>query len=134
MSPFDILNSVNQGTKGPHLLNDDIAEKQYVPFIVNKGLSYFFDTVLFANEMNRHHHLDERLQYDFYRNSLSPKKRFSKWSKKKDVTSDIKLIQKAYDYSQEKAEVAYSLLTQEALDELRKRYDTGGISKKSRNL
>lgn len=129
MSPFDILNSVNQGTKGPHLLNDDIAEKQYVPFIINKGLSYFFDTVLFANEMNRHHHIDERLQYDFYRNSLSSKKRFSKWAKKQDASDDIKLIQKAYNYSQEKATSAYSLFTQDALAELRKRYDTGGLKK-----
>ena len=38
--------------------------------MVNRGLSYFPDTVIYANEMNRFHHLDGRLQYQFLINTI----------------------------------------------------------------
>ena len=44
---------------------DAETEKAYAPFLVNRSLSYYQDTVMFANEMNRHAQLDNRLQYDF---------------------------------------------------------------------
>ena len=47
MGPFDFLNAIND-TK-VNVMVDDIAEKQYLPFIVNRGLSYFLETVLYAN-------------------------------------------------------------------------------------
>ena len=55
MSPFDYLNAINYTKKD--IMVDDIAEKQYNPFMVNRGLSYFQDTVLMANEMNQYAHL-----------------------------------------------------------------------------
>ena len=83
MKPFDYINSINftkknlmRGTE-----NDELAEKGYVPYITNKTLSYFTDTLLYANEMNRYHFLDNKLQYEFYLNSIRKKKRFAKWAK-----------------------------------------------------
>ena len=86
MTPFDFLNEINQGKKD--LMADDIdqqVEKQYNPFIINRGLSYFKDTALFANEMNIKNNLPPRMQYDFYRNIVTPKKRFAKWTKKEMI-------------------------------------------------
>ena len=60
---------------------DDDAEKGYNPFIVNRGLSQFLDTILFANEMNRYHTLSDKEQFDFYYYALAKKKYYSKWSK-----------------------------------------------------
>ena len=51
MTPFDYLNAINQSKE--NLIVDELSEKEYVPFVVNKGLSYFPDTILYANEMNR---------------------------------------------------------------------------------
>jgi len=34
---------------------DDITEKSYNAFMINRSLSYFQDTVFFANEMNLQH-------------------------------------------------------------------------------
>ena len=79
MNFFDYLNSINYSKKD--IMVDDIAEDEYNPFMVNRGLSYFQDTVLYANEMNRYHHLDNRLQFDFLINIVRKRKRFSKWTK-----------------------------------------------------
>ena len=76
MSPFDFLNEINYGKK--NIMIDDITEKQYNSFMVNRGLSYFKDTVVIANEMNINHHLDNRLQFDFLINIIRRKRRFSK--------------------------------------------------------
>ena len=57
MNPFEYLNAMNYSKED--IMHDDIAEKSYNAFMINRSLSYFQDTVFFANEMNRHHHLDK---------------------------------------------------------------------------
>ena len=88
MKPFDYVNSINFTKKNlmKNTANDELAEKDYVPFLTNKSLSYFTDTLLYANEMNRYHFLDKRLQYEFYLNSIRKKKRFAKWAKAEDLS------------------------------------------------
>ena len=61
--------------------NDELSEKSYAPYLTNKSLSYFTDTLLYANEMNKYHFLDNKLQYEFFLNSIRKKKRFAKWAK-----------------------------------------------------
>ena len=78
-NPFEYLTAINDTKKD--VMVDDIAEKGYNAFMVNRGLSYFNDTVLFANEMNLNAHLDNRLQFDFLINIVRRRKRFSKWMK-----------------------------------------------------
>ena len=82
MKPFDFINSINFTKKNlmRNTDNDELAEKGYVPFITNKTLSYFTDTLLYSNEMNSLHHLDNKLQYEFFLNSIRKKKRFAKWA------------------------------------------------------
>jgi len=123
MNPFEYLNSINYTKKD--IMVDDIAEKQYVPFMVNRGLSYFQDTVLMANEMNQHAHLDNRLQFDFLINIVRKRKRFSKWNKP-EVATDLDVIKEYYGYSNEKARMVHNLLTDNQITELRKKVFKGG--------
>ena len=123
MNPFDYLNSINDTKKD--IMVDDIAEKGYNSFMVNRGLSYFQDTVLFANEMNRYHHVDNRLAYDFFINIIRKRKRFSKWMKPETV-SDVEVVKEYYGYSNEKARQALTLLTSEQINELKKKVYKGG--------
>ena len=123
MSPFDYLNSINYTKKD--IMVDDIAEKQYNPFMVNRGLSYFQDTVLMANEMNQHAHLDNRLQFDFLINIVRKRKRFSKWNKP-EVATDLDVIKEYYGYSNEKARMVHNLLTDNQITELRRKVFKGG--------
>ena len=123
LSPFTFLNSIN--TTKEDIMVDDIAEKQYNPFMVNRGLSYFNDTVLMANEMNLNAHLDNRLQFDFFINIVRKKKRFSKWMKP-ETFSDVEVVKGYYGYSNEKARQALSLLTKEQIELLEKKVYKGG--------
>ena len=138
VTPFTFINSINEGRKGKHLLEDckadqsletqdpDSIEKVYVPFVINRSMSYFKDTVLFANEMNIHHDLPNRMQYDFYRYMVTAKRRFSKWGKKKDALADVALIQKEYGYTREKAESVYPIFNKDEINKLYKKHDKGG--------
>lgn len=123
MSPFDYLNAINYTKKD--IMVDDIVEKQYNPFMVNRGLSYFQDTVLMANEMNQYAHLDNRLQFDFLINIVRKRKRFSKWNKP-EVASDLETIKEYYGYSNEKARTALKLLSPDQVMEIRKKVYRGG--------
>tara|TARA_B100001093_G_scaffold230801_1_gene221356 strand:+ start:9585 stop:9968 length:384 start_codon:yes stop_codon:yes gene_type:complete len=122
-NPFEYLNSINTTKKD--IMVDDIAEKSYVPFMVNRGLSYFPDTILYANEMNLNHHIDHRLQFDFFINIIKKKKRFSKWAKAIDI-ENLQLIKEYYGYSNEKAKSVLSLLNNEQIEELKIRIYKGG--------
>ena len=123
MNPFEYINAINNTKKD--IMVDDIAESKYTPFMVNRSLSYFPDTVLYANEMNIQHHIDNRLQFDFFINIVKKKKRFTKWSKPEEI-SDLNVVKEYYGYSNEKAKSVLSLFTDEHLTELRKRMSKGG--------
>jgi hypothetical protein len=123
MNPFEYLKAINDTKKD--IMVDDIAEKGYNSYMVNRGLSYFHDTVVIANEMNRYHHIDNRLQFDFYINIIRKRKRFSKWLKPETV-SDVEVVKEYYGYNNEKSRQALSLLTSEHINELRKKVYKGG--------
>jgi len=126
MSPFDYVNAINYSKKD--IMVDDISEKEYNPFIINKALSFFPDTILFANEMNKYHHLDSRLQFDFFINIIKKKQRFSKWLKPSEV-ENLELIKNYYGYSNEKAKSVLTVLSNEQIDELKTRMNKGGRTK-----
>ena len=126
MNPFDYVNAINYNKKD--IMVDDIAEKEYNPYIINKALSFFPDTILFANEMNRFHHIDHRLQFDFFINIIRKKQRFSKWLKPSEI-ENIELIKECYGYSNEKAKSVLTILSNEQIDELKRRMNKGGRTK-----
>ena len=123
MSPFTFLNEINFGKKD--IIVDDITEKQYNSFMVNRGLSYFKDTVVIANEMNMNHHLDNRLQFDFLINIIRRKRRFSKWNKPQ-IVDDLDVIKEYYGYSNKQAKAVHNLLSSDKIGELRKKVYKGG--------
>jgi len=123
VTPFDYLNSMNDTKQD--IMTDDTDERAYVPFVINRTLSYFSDTVAIANEMNRYHHIDKKLQYHFLINIIRKRKRFSKWIKP-DLVSDMEVVKQYYGYSNEKARQVFHLLSPEHIEELRKKVSKGG--------
>ena len=121
----DWLNSINFN-KDDLTYDDPDCIKDYPAYIVNRCLSGHFDTVLYANEMNLHPNLDKDMQYQFFLNSLRKRKRFSPWLRK-DKVENLNIIKKYYGYSNEKALQALRLLTNEQLDYIKKRLETGGM-------
>jgi hypothetical protein len=126
MNPFDFLNAINDTKKD--MFEDPQANKDYNAFIINKGLSFFPDTILYANEMNQRAHIEKKWQFEFLKNSISKRKRFSKWHKKDNIGEVIKLIMKHYNISQNKAYEVHDLLSNTAIEEIRLSYETGGRS------
>jgi len=122
---FDYLNSINHSKE--NLMVDSVSENAYNSFMVNRGLSYFSDTVLLANEMNRLHHADKPLQYSFLINTVRKNKRFSKWIKPQE-TEDLMIVKEYYGYSNEKARSALSILSAVQISELKSKIDKGGKS------
>ena len=116
----DWLNSINF-TKEDH--TENISE--YPPYIINRCLSGHLDCIMFANEMNKYHFLDKDMQYQFYINILRKRKRFSPWISKDKVT-DLDCVKQYYGYSNEKASQALKILSNEQIDFIKQRLDTGG--------
>jgi hypothetical protein len=126
MNPFEYSNSINYTKK--NIMVDDITEKAYLPYMINRQLSYFPDTVLAANEMNRNHHLDNHLQYSFLINIIRKRKRFSKWFKPEQI-SDLDVVKTYYGYSNEKARQILPLLSTDQINELKNKVAKGGTRK-----
>ena len=127
MNPFDYVKEILQGKK--QLIVDDLSEKEYNPFIINRSLSYHKDCVLFANEMNRRHHLDKKLQNDFLLNTVRSQKRpFAKWVKS-EKSEDLSCIKTTFGFSDTKAREAARLLSKEQIQELKQKTSIGGLGK-----
>ena len=120
----DWLNSINQTKK--NLIDEDSSlEKEYSPYIINRIYSGHLDAIMFANEMNQYHFLPKKLQYDFFLNTLRTKKRFSPWLRKDEI-KDLDLVKRYYGYSNEKAKQALRILTNEQLNFIKSKLETGG--------
>lgn len=124
MSPFDFINAINDTKK--NLFEDPQADKDYSPFMINRGLSYFPDTVLYANEMNRYSTIPKSWQFSFLLNTIPKKKRFSKWVKKDSETKTLQMVKEYYGYSLEKAKEALSVLSSEQLTMIEEKLYKGG--------
>ena len=125
MTPFDFINAISL-TKKDLFSEDPQANKDYVPFIVNRGLSYFPDTILYANEMNRNSSIDSDWQFSFLLNSIPKKKRFSKWAKKDAETESFRLVKEYFGYSDSKTQEALSVLSGDQLTMIKEKLYKGG--------
>ena len=127
MSPFDYVNEILQGKK--QLMVDEQTESVYAPFLINRALSYHKDCIMYANEMNRRHFVDKKLQNDYLLNTVRSKKRpFNKWVKS-EKSEDLECIKTYYGLSSLKALEALRLLNDEQIQELKEKTDTGGLRK-----
>ena len=125
--PFDYVNAILQSKK--QLIVDEITEKGYVPFLTNRSLSYHKDCVLFANEMNRRHSLDKKMQSDFLINTIRSMKRpFAKWAKS-EKNDDLECVKLVFGLSDSKAQEALRLLTKEQIQQIKEQTQKGGLGK-----
>lgn len=123
-TPFDAVNCINN--KSTYEWSDEV-DKVYVPFIVNRAMSNFQDTIYFANEANKMHHLDKDQQFDFYYGIVPKGKRYSKWNKTIKATEDEKLLQDYFGINILRAQEYLKILTPEQLNIIRKKCFRGGV-------
>ena len=120
MNPFDFVKSINSKTSNPIEDNPE-NEKHYEPFLTNRSLSYFADTILYANEMNCNYFLDKRLQHDYLYHATRKGKRFSKWITKTE-NSSIVFLSKFFECSKSKAEEIANILPERVVERMKAEY------------
>ena len=121
----DYLNAINHTKETLMDTEDEQWEKKYPPFIVNKCLAPFQDTIMLVNEINQLHHLDKKLQYDFLLNSLRTRKRYTPWVKAMKL-ENLEYVKEFYGYNNEKAKVALDILTDEQISAIKQKMNKGG--------
>ena len=121
----EYLNAINYEKKNLMDTDDEMWEKKYAPFIVNKCLAPFPDTIMLVNEMNKLHHLDKKLQFDFLLNSVRTRKRYTPWLKASKL-KDIEYVKEYYGYNNEKAKSALKLLNDEQIKAIKDSLNKGG--------
>ena len=121
----DYLKSINRTKEKLMDSDDELWEKKYPPFIINKCLAPFPDTVHLVNEMNVNHHLDSKLQFDFLLNSIRPRERYTPWLKAKKI-KNLDYVKEYYGYSNEKAKVALDILSDEQIETIKNSLNKGG--------
>ena len=130
ITPFDFMNAAyfyKEDLIGKHE-NPDMAEKLYVPYIINKGFVNFEDTILHANEMNMRAHLPYKAQFDYYRSAFRKRKRFSKWPKAAK-SDDLDMIQEVYQCNRTIAKLYLKALSSDDMKKIKARLETGGVTR-----
>ena len=126
----DYLKAINVSKESLLDSEDEQWEKKFAPFIVNKCVAPFEDTVMLVNEINQLHHLDKKLQFDFLINSLRPRKRYAPWMKAKKL-KNLEYVKEFYGYNNEKAKAALDILDDEQISAIKKKLNKGGKNGRS---
>jgi|TARA_R110002050_G_scaffold109013_1_gene220050 hypothetical protein len=121
----DYLNAINHEKKNLMDTDDEMWERKYPAFIVNKCIAPFPDTIHLVNEMNLHNHLDKKLQFDFLLNSIRTRKRFTPWMKA-SKQKNLEYVKEYYGYNNEKARSALKVLSDEQIKAIKDSLDKGG--------
>ena len=121
----DYLNAINYQKTNLLDTDDEMWEKKYPPFIINKCLAPFPDTIFKVNEMNKHHQLDKKLQFDFLLNSLRTRKRYTPWLKA-SKQKNLEYVKEYYGYNNEKAKSALKILNDDQIKTIKDSLNKGG--------
>ena len=121
----DYLKSINETKENLMDSDDPMWEKKYSPYIINKCLAPFNDTIMLVNEMNQRHHLPSKLQYEFLLNTIRSKKRYAPWVKA-DKLKDLEYVKEYFGYSNAKAKAALQILDNEQITTIKNSLNKGG--------
>jgi len=129
MKLSEYLNAINYTKKNLFDTEDESVEKEYAPFVVNRCLSYFIDTVLYVNEVNQRGHMPKRMQFDYLHGSIRKNKRYSKWLRR-ESEENLDLVKRMYGYSDSKARAIMNILSESDFEWMREKVNEGGESRK----
>ena len=126
----DYLNAINHTKETLLDTEDEEWEKKYPPFVVNKCVYPFQDTIMLVNEINQLPHVDKKLQFDFLINSIRSRKRYTPWLKAKKI-EDLQYVKEYYGYGNEKAKQALDILSDEQIATIKEKLNKGGLNGRS---
>lgn len=122
LSPFEFVSSINDKK---YVMVDPEAERQYIPFVVNRALSNFVDAMPYVYFLNTHPNLPNKMQYDYLYFGLRKMKRYGKWNKLENHEY-LDDVVKFYKVNRQKAMAIIERLTAEQLHQLRSKMSNFG--------
>ena len=125
VSPFELAHDVPSKER----YDSDASEmKSYTKFLINRTLSYHPDIIAYANEMNIHIDISDRLHYDFLHHSIDKKRRSKKFWAKTKKYEHLELVKEYFNYSNQKALSALSVLSDKDIETITNLMNKGGVS------
>tara|TARA_Y100001947_G_scaffold97900_1_gene83577 strand:+ start:45 stop:440 length:396 start_codon:yes stop_codon:yes gene_type:complete len=122
----DYLKAINESKENLLDTPDPTWEKKYPPYVINRCMSMFYDTVMHSNEMNGLHFLPKRMQFHYFINSIRKKRRFGgKWLSQTKL-KDLALVKEYYGYSNSKAKEALNILSKNQIENIKIELIKGG--------
>jgi hypothetical protein len=122
----DYLKAINETKENLLDTNDITWEKKYPPYVINRCMSMFYDTVMHSNEMNGLHFLPKRMQFHYFINSIRKKRRFGgKWLSQTKL-KNLALVKEYYGYSNSKAKEALNILSKNQIENIKIELIKGG--------
>jgi hypothetical protein len=129
MKPSDFIKAINKKTNRDLIRgsdNPDLMAKEYIPWQINRGLSFYVDCIILANDMNMRPHLTNIMQNDYFINTIRPNNRFSTWHKKEKDSVDMLAVMEYYNVGHNKAQEFLKVLTKKQIDLIKIRIIKGG--------
>lgn len=122
----DYLKAINETKENLLDTNDITWEKKYPPYVINRCMSMFYDTIMHSNEMNGLHFLPKRMQFHYFINSIRKKRRFGgKWLSQTKL-KNLALVKEYYGYSNSKAKEALNILSKNQIENIKIELIKGG--------
>ena len=122
----DYLKAINESKENLLDTPDPTWEKKYPPYVINRCMSMFYDTVMHSNEMNGLHFLPKRMQFHYLINSIRKKRRFGgKWLSQTKL-KNLALVKEYYGYSNSKAKEALNILSKNQIENIKIKLIKGG--------
>ena len=122
----EYLNSINYTKVNLMDSGDDMYEKKYSSFLINKCLAPHNDTILLVNEINRYHNIDNKMKYDFLLNTIRSRKRYAPWIKP-SKQKNLEYVKEYFGYNNEKARSALNILNDEQIASIKEKLNKGGM-------
>lgn len=98
--------------------NREQEVKQYQPFIVNRCLGSFPDTILMVNEANMRPQMDKDIQFQFLLNTIRKRKRFAKWLKAEKLDG-LDAVKSYYEVGDAKARKLLDIIDEKELGRIK---------------
>ena len=125
VSPFDLAHDLTSKER----YDSNASEmKSYTKFLINRTLSYHPDLIAYANEMNIHIDISDRLHYDFLHHSIDKKRRSKKFWAKTKKYEHLELVKEYFNYNNQKALSALSVLSDKDIETITNLMNKGGVS------
>ena len=125
VSPFDLAHDLTTRER----YDSDVSEmKSYTKFLLNRTLSYHPDLIAYANEMNIHIDVSDKLHYDYMHHSIDKKRRSKKYWAKSKKYEYLEMVKEYFNYSNQKALSALSVLSDNDIETIKNLMNKGGVS------